>query len=266
MTMIDSVQHVRVKTGDYRLPQRRSLPANPFVNLSLAALIQQHRFQPDHTAIMGVCDDGLPILVDWTNPRPGSFLIGGSNQDGVTQLLQLAAISTLAHTPHRQLEILVLSGQPEKWTHFERFPGEPNLVIIPAYEREAGAAILRCSRMLDQRMNGRRPSELMLILIDDLTTFSRSDFDVQIGLQYVARQGPHNQMWTLAGIDAGLAQECDRFLPSFQTRILGQIADPFQAGWLANRQAPDTAQFHPSQQFCVCIRDQWVNFWLPGQA
>jgi len=90
--------------------------------------IQPRRFQPDHTAIMGVCDDGLPILVDWTNPRPGSFLIGGSNQDGVTQLLQLAAISTLAHTPHRQLEILVLSGQPEKWTHFERFPGEPNLV------------------------------------------------------------------------------------------------------------------------------------------
>lgn len=264
--MIDSAQLVRVKTREFTQPEKWVRPDNPFAGLSLASLIQQHRFQPDHTAILGICEDGLPILVDWTNPRPGSFLVGGSNQVGMTRLLQLAAISTLAHTPQSQLEILILSGQPEQWASFQRFPGEPNLTIIPAYEREAGAAILGCSRMLDQRMNGRRHSDLMLILIDDLAYFSRSDFDVQIGLQWIARQGPQYQMWMLAGIDAGLVQECDRFLPSFQTRILGQIADPFQAGWLANRQVPDTANFHISQQFCVRIHDQWVNFWLPGQA
>jgi hypothetical protein len=188
------------------------------------------------------------------------------NLDGVTQLLQLAAITTLSHTPHSQLEILILSAQPEKWMLFQRFPGEPNLRIIPAYEREAGQAVLNCSRILDQRMTGRRQTELMLILIDDLVYFSRSDFDVQISLQWIARQGPQFQMWTLAGIHASQAQECDRFLPSFQTRILGQIADPFQAGWVANRPAPDTSQYHPTQQFCVRIRDQWVDFWLPGQA
>ena len=267
MTLTEPTQLLkRVRSGDYLQAQDRSLPVNPFSDISLTSLIRQHRFQPDQTAILGICEDGLPILVDWTDPRPGSFLASGMNLDGVTQLLQLAAITTLSHTPHSQLEILILSAQPEKWMLFQRFPGEPNLRIIPAYEREAGQAVLNCSRILDQRMTGRRQTELMLILIDDLVYFSRSDFDVQISLQWIARQGPQFQMWTLAGIHASQAQECDRFLPSFQTRILGQITDPFQAGWVANRPAPDTSQYHPSQQFCVRIRDQWVDFWLPGQA
>lgn len=267
MTIMESVRlQEQIETGVDRNRNLGSVPENPFAHVTAQSIIQQHRFLPDHTAILGLCEDGLPVMVDWLDPRPGSFLIGGTNLDGITQLLQLATITTMARTMKSEMAILILSSRPENWSSFQKFPGSPEITIQPIYERKAGDAILRCSRQLDQRMNGRTRSILQLVIVDNLAYLNHVDFDVQVNFRWFARQGPDFKMWTIAGIDSSQTQDCDSFLPSFQTRILGQTNDPFQADWLANGPAPDTTWFHPRQQFAVRIRHNWMNFWLPGQV
>lgn len=239
---------------------------NPFANLSIEGLLQQHRYLPDITAILGICEDGLPILLDLTDPKPGSILVGGSNLIGVKHLFELAMISALANSTSQDVEILVVTRVPEEWKVFKSFPGQPKIDILPVYDRISGEAILRLCRILDERMTGRPSDTVQLLIVDDLNALNFVDYDVQVNFQWLAKEGPYYQVWTMAGIEAENIQTSDRFLSSFQTRILGQIDDSFQAGWLANARPPDIAAFHPTQQFTTRINHNWMNFWLPGQA
>lgn len=261
------------------LPQikRRNTPAlhfrvaedaqsrNPFAALSLEGLLAKHPYLPDLTAMLGICEDGLPVLLDLTDPKPGSILIGATQLDGVRQLLQLVLFSTLMRTPANELEVLVVTGEPDQWQPFERFGSQHQLEILPVFERSAGEAILHLGRLLDQRRTGRARGNVRLVLVDDLDALTRQDFDVQLNFDWLAKEGPHYQMWALAGLQADRVEQNDRRLLSFRTRVLGQVDDPFHATWLAGARPPETGLFHPTQQFSVRINQNWMNFWLPGR-
>lgn len=239
---------------------------NPFAKLSIERLLQQHRYLPDLTAILGICEDGLPVLLELSNPRPGSVLVGGSQLTGSKRLFELAMISILAKSTPHDVEILVVTRDPEDWKVFKNFPGQPNIEFLPVYDRTSGAAIFRLCNKLEERMTGRPSATVQVLIVDDLNALNFVDYDVQTNFQWLAKEGPQYQVWTFAGIEAENIQTSDRFLSSFQTRILGQIHDSFAAGWLANARPPDVATFHPTQQFTTRVNQNWLNFWLPGQA
>lgn len=238
---------------------------NPFEQLSFADLFRQHPFLPDRTAILGVCEDGLPVLLDFTDPKPGSLLVGSSDFAGIRKLLQLAVFSTLARTPPADIEIHILSNDPDHWLSFPDVGQYDRYEVIPAYDRAAGASILQTGNHLEQRLYGRTGEGIELLVVDDLNAISRSDYDVQSNFEWLTREGPRHQIWILAGLQAGQIEQNDRFLAPFQTRVLGQVDDPACAVWLANARPPDTTQFHPTQQFSVRINRNWMNFWLPGR-
>ncbi len=239
--------------------------ANPFAALSLEDILERNPYLPDLTAVLGVCEDGLPVLLDFNDPNPGAVLVGGSHLEGVTRMLQMTLLSALRSTPARDLEVLVVSRDPAAWQGFRGLSRKQALEILPIYDRASGSAILRFSRILDQRMNGRSHGAVHLLVVDDVHLLNQVDFDVQINFQWYAKEGAHHQMWTLGGIQAENAEQSDRFLTGFQTRVLGAVDDAFSAAWLANSRPPDTSAFHPTQQFCVRVKRNWLNFWLPGR-
>ncbi len=239
---------------------------NPFAALGFDDLLAQHPFLPDLTAILGICEDRLPVLLDLTDPKPGSVLIGATHLEGARGLLQLALFSTLVRTPGRGLEVLVLTSDPEGWQPFERLASKHHLEIRPIFERAAGEAILHFGRLLDQRRNGRAQGSVRLMLVDDLNALNHLDFDVQLNFDWLAKEGPQYQTWALAGLQADRVEQNDRHLSAFRTRVLGQIDDPFHATWLAGARPPQTGLFHPTQQFSVRINQNWMNFWLPGHS
>ncbi|GAP15421.1 hypothetical protein LARV_03207 [Longilinea arvoryzae] len=239
--------------------------ANPFATLSLEEILQRHPYLPESTAVLGVCEDGLPILLDLTDPNPGSVLVGSTHIEGSTRLLQTALLSTLICTTANDLNILVVSRDPSAWQPFQALAGQHILEILPVFDRASGPAILRFSRILDQRMNGRTRGGIHLLLVDDIDYLNRVDFDVQINFQWFAKEGARHRMWTLAAIQPEKVEQNDPFIGAFRTRILGYVNDPFHSTWLANTRPPDTGSFHPTQQFCVRIQRNWMNFWLPGR-
>lgn len=238
---------------------------NPFASLSFDDLLHGHPYLPDLTAILGVCEDGLPVLLDFTDPKPGSLLVGSAHVDGVRRLLQLALFSTLARTPSAEIDVRVLSSEPDQWRAFPGIAGFSQPEVLSLYDRSAGAVILQYARHLEQRMYGRTRDGIELLVVDDLNAINRADYDVQSNFEWLAREGPRHRIWTLTGLNAYQVGQNDRYLASFQTRILGQVDDPACAIWLANARPPDTPALHPTQQFCVRINRSWLNFWLPGR-
>lgn len=265
MSTLTLTQFNRKRIEAPRIPLALVDEENPFENLTIAGLMQKHRHLPDLTAILGVCEDGLPILLDFTDSKPGSVVVGSSQLYGAKQLIELAMISVLANSPAHEVEIFVVTREPEKWSSFKTFPGNPTIEIHPVYDRNSGAEIYRLCKILDERMAGRPREVVELLIVDDLNAMNFVDFDVQLNFKWLAKAGPEYRMWTIAGIEAENVQSCDHFLTSFQTRILGQIDDSFQAGWLANAPPPNVKAFHPTQQFTTRVNQNWMTFWLPGQ-
>lgn len=239
--------------------------ANPFAALSFAEYLNRHPYLPENSVVFGICDDGLPVLLDLQDPAPGSVLISSSHLEGVIHILQMALFSTLTRTNSGELSILVISRDPDNWQPFQKLAGRHRLEILPVYDRVSASAILHFSRILDQRTNGRSRGNLHLLIVDDIDYLNRLDFDALINFQWFAKEGAQYQMRTLAGIQAERVEENDRFLSSFRTRVIGYVSDPFHATWLANARPPDTTAFHPTEQFCVRINRSWMNFWLPGR-
>lgn len=239
---------------------------NPFESLSIMYLLKQYRNIPDRTAILGVCDDGLPVLLDLADPTPGSLVIASAELTGVKQLLDLALITTLSRSTRQDVEVLIVTRAPEEWEVFRQYPGGHQVDILPVYERRSGSAILNLCKDLDQRMNGRSDDIIKLFILDDLNQINHIGFDVRINFQWLVKEGPGFGIWTMAGVAEENVQRSDRYLSSFQTRILGRFEDSFQAGWFANARPPETSSFHPTQQFTTRIKRNWMNFWLPGQT
>ncbi|HWQ04482.1 MAG TPA: hypothetical protein VN452_03925 [Longilinea sp.] len=247
-----------------RVPQPGQV-TNPFARLSLDGLLNQNPFLPEKTAILGVCDDGLPVLLDFTDPKPGSILVSGTHLDGPRQVLQLALSSALLRTFSFDMDVLVVSQDPSVWQSTLRINGNHHLEVMPIYDRLSGAAILHLSRLLEQRMNGRSQVETSLLLIDDVHSVGQLDLDVQINLQWLIDQGPQYGIWSLGGMSANRMEEFDSFVSSFRTRILGQIDEPDRSARLANVRSMDTSKYHPTQQYCVQVNQNWMKFWLPGR-
>ncbi len=239
--------------------------ANPYASLTLEEILDRNPYLPVLSAVLGICDDGLPVLLDLADPNPRSVLVGSSHPEGGRRLLATALRSILIRKQTEDLDILIVSRDPDVWQPFQSLAGTHALKILPVYDRISGSAILRYSRILDERMNGLSHGGFHILLVDDLDYLRQVDFDVQINFQWFAKEGARYRMWTLAGIQAEKVEENDRFLGSFQTRILGQISDPFYSGWLADARPPNTRDFHLTEQFCVRIRRNWMNFWLPGR-
>lgn len=244
---------------------RQNQVANPFARLSIEGFLNQHPYLPEETAIFGICEDGLPVLLDFTDPMPGSVLVAGTHLEGSRQLLQLALSSTLRRTLSHDLKILVVSQDPSAWQSMFRNTGRHQLEILPIFDRLSGAAILHLSRTLEQRMNGRSHGETSLLFINDLHVVSQLDLDVQMNLQWLIDQGPQYGIWSLADVAAKDIEKIDSFVTSFRTRILGQVDEPGLSARLANVRSIDTSKYHPTQQFCVRVNQNWMNFWLPGQ-
>jgi hypothetical protein len=76
-------------------PNRISSTHNSSKGQSLYQLIEQHPDLPLQSAILGQCEDGLPMLLDMSDPTPGAVIAIGDEREEQLELLR-TAVSSLA--------------------------------------------------------------------------------------------------------------------------------------------------------------------------
>ncbi len=121
---------------------------------------------PPVTAILGLADDGAPLLIRLPSPDVAHVLVAGTTGSGKTALLQAMILSLAMTNPTRDLALVLVDP---KRRAFGLFEGLPHLVrpVIWRVE-ETVEALQSLVRLMERRESGETDWPHVVLVIDEL--------------------------------------------------------------------------------------------------
>ena len=212
---------------------------------------------PGGSLLLGLAEDGLPVLLDLYDPAPGPLLVAGDGGSGKTAFLQSLARAAGLQDPG-DIQFGVVTPFPEEWTTLETLPH--CLGIWPAYHPSA-------QRFLSQLVNwaGTLPEtrQAILLLFDGFDLLSASDFQSRQDLRWLLLYGPEHQVWPVVTVNPARLARLQSWLDYFHTRVLGQVKQSHNARMLSDGMQGALANLLPGAQFGLSQPGSWLKFWLP---
>jgi len=239
-------------------PDVRALPQLP----SLEEALDQQAGLPAGSLLLGVCEDGLPLVLDLTDPSSGAFLIAGDS--GFDSSALLHSILTAAHKGNRTKDVVLhlISPHADDLLYFHQMPNfkisyEPHRPEIRIVLEEMVNLVIK-----RQRTKERLPAHLLAI--DGLDLLKQSlDAQSKLRLDWLIREGPQVGLWIFATIEATyIAEQMTPTLELFSSRILGRISQPNLASYLSGLSRSYLSDLYPGMEFFVRTSGQSFNIWM----
>ena len=214
---------------------------------------------PAYSTVLGICEDGLPLVLDLNDPNPGAILISGRMHTGKTQLLRSILFSACSSNNAEKLYFYLITPDPGHHQDLKRF--DQCYGIFSAYDKATCELIVEMSALVEQRKSGRHLGVKCLIAIENLYEFIKhQDFDVINHLKWLFRCGSSNGIWLVSTMEAERAK-------LLEPGLLKEQKTHIQSGserWIL----PDTTSDHKLhthlQSYRTMIGNEWVEFWLPS--
>ncbi len=229
---------------------------------TLAGLLESLTEPPLYATLLGACEDGLPFLIDLTNPAPGAILATADAAGGKTRLLRSVLHSACQLNEPEQLSFNVIARQPDEYQDLNEM--DQCQAILPVEEQAIPELIAELVATAEGRKRNGPQDPAMLLVIDDLASLlTFLDEPTYSRLYWLIRHGPRYQVWTLAALSAEQAGELDpRFLSAFRTRLFGYMHDEALAQRLASDDGLATRALEIGRQFYVPYGGEWLRFWI----
>ena len=214
---------------------------------------------PDYSTVLGICEDGLPLVLDLNDPKPGAILILGQQQTGKGRLLRSILYSACTTNSTDQLYFYLITPDPANHHDLGRL--QHCYGVFSSYDKTACELIVELSALAEQRKSGRHLGVKCILAIDNLyELIKHQDFDVVNHLKWLYRFGASNGIWLVSTIETERTKLIEQELLSEQkTHIL--TGDPHLRLAETNHN-PGSAGF--TQSYHTQIGSQWVDFWLPS--
>jgi len=234
--------------------QPAPMPAPPALNIVLAEIGPL----PREALFLGVASDGLPVLLNLYDPIPGPLLVVGEAGAGKTAFLKsIAHPLSQTHTPE-ELQYGVLTGHPDEWDDVRNTKHRMGVFDI----NQQGAQDFMLS--IASWAHGSRDSKRsVLMLIDDLESIARLDFDALQNFRWLLARGPSRRVWPIITLNAERYGQVISWIPLFRTRIFGRIRNERVAEILSGDKASRLDKLEAPIQFSLRENEKWVNFWVP---
>ncbi len=227
---------------------------------SLEALLEQLGETAPYSVTLGVCEDGLPFLLDLTNPAPGALLVAGDQGCGKTRLLRSVLASAVYLNNPDDVAYYLVVNDPEEY--FDLAQSDHCQQLSTVNEDGLSELVMELVEMVEQRRRGKFLDSAILLAIDDLAScLEFIDEETYSRLYWLIRHGPRSRIWTLATLSAQKAAGIDpRFLSAFRTRLVGHVANRRQASTLSGDDRLDTRRLESGYEFSVPYGEEWVRF------
>lgn len=229
---------------------------------SLEALLEQTGELSAYSAILGLCEDGLPFLLDLTNPAPGALLVVGDQQSGKTRLLSSLLASTCYLNLPDQVAFYLIVRYPQQY----RLLGEADhcQALHAADASTLGELIEELAQTVEERRRSGPEEPIIILAIDDLHACLQAlDEAAYSRLYWLIRHGPRSRVWTIAAYSTQDASRIDpRFLAAFRTRLMGSVQDRKLAAALSGDERLNTRRLQKGYEFCVPYGQEWSHFWI----
>jgi NACHT domain len=212
---------------------------------------------PGGSLLLGLAEDGLPVLLDLYDPAPGPLLVAGDGGSGKTEFLQSLARASGLQDPG-DIQFGVLTPFPEEWSALETRPN--CLGVWPAYHPSATSFLAQLVNWAEALPDTR---QAVLLFLDGFDLMAGNDLQSQPDLRWLLINGPKHQVWPVVTLNPARLAHLRPWLEFFHTRVFGQVKQFHNTRLLVDDPELDPADLLPGIQFELSRSDGWLKFWLP---
>lgn len=184
---------------------------------------------PPATAVLGLDQEGVPLLLRLPSPNVAHVLIAGTTGSGKTALLRTIVASLALHNRQRDVQFVLVDPKGRGFVPFE---GLPHLLVPVVSRAEAAADVLaRLVEEMERRDHEGRSEPRLVLALDELadlvqTTGARFERQLLRLMQRGREAGIHVVACTqkpAAAVIGGLVKS------NFPVRLVGAVASPEDA-------------------------------------
>ncbi len=159
-----SVSDVRMyrKDGAIRIEVPRSRPSI----VRLLPLVRSLPKLPPLSAVLGVDEEGVPLLLRLPSPDVAHMLVAGTTGSGKTALLRSILLSLAMHNPQRTLQMVLIDPKRRGFGALSELPHLIQPVIAEA--DDAIETLQDLVSQMERRDQEKRNSPALVVVIDEL--------------------------------------------------------------------------------------------------
>ncbi len=236
--------------------------------ISMDTMLHQRQGFTRGSVIIGVCEDGLPFILNLHNDPPASILIAGDPGSGKTRLLRAILASAVAINRPEDVRFCIASPAPQEYA--DLFHTAHCTDLVRSRSSEARKLVNQLLELADRRKYRDDHGPALLLVIDDLADFVHGlDEPTYWGFEWLVRIGAQVRIWVIAAQSSASMSWLDNdLLESFPLHILGNLASQHDLLALTGNAYLNLQPLVQGRQFYVPCDDTWLRIWLcePGKG
>jgi hypothetical protein len=216
---------------------------------------------PAYSTVLGICEDGLPLVLDLNDPNPGAILISGGRDTGKSQLLRSILSSACATNTVDQLYFYLITPSPGNQSDLNNY--SQCYGILSSYDKATCELIVELAALVEQRKSGRLLGVKCILAIDNLyELIKHQDFDVINHLKWLYRFGASNGVWLISTLESERSNLIEpELLTEQKTRIISG-----SERWILTDSNSALPMKDHLRSYRTRIGNDWVDFWLPSSG
>lgn len=229
----------------------------------LDEVIEQIRPLPPNSALLGVCEDEVPLILDLNNPSPGAILAIGDNRFGNQQFLRSLLLSASMLNDQQDINIHLVSPNARAYPHLTR---QPHFIqAFNSHEMASWVLVEEFVRLGRERQKGVKAYPMQVLAIDEIDLLVQ-DFEDELitGFQWLIEAGPELNIWVVATLSSNhVRRELKPFLKLFGTKVYGRIESPIVSAQLAGRPFLDLSNHFPGVECTIRSAGEDIDILIP---
>jgi S-DNA-T family DNA segregation ATPase FtsK/SpoIIIE len=158
--------------------------------VKLSNLLDQLGEMPRYTAVLGLSEDGAPLLARLASPDVGHLLIAGTTGSGKTSLAQSIVLSLCEHHRPHELGLIVLDPKRRERDPFARMIHKHLLQPIAHTREEVTGAVNKVLDVMERRSVDTEPTPRIVVYADELADLCQmGGEDLILSLTRIAQRG-----------------------------------------------------------------------------
>jgi hypothetical protein len=229
---------------------------------SMDSLLQQRQGFTRGSVIIGICEDGLPFILNLHSDPPASILVAGDPGSGKTRLLRsILASATIINQPE-DVRFFIASPKPQAFAdlvHTAHCAGS-----VRSRSSEARMVVNHLLELADRRQYRDDHGPALLFVIDDLADFVHGlDEPTYWGFEWLVRIGAQVRIWVIAAQSSASMSWVDNdLLESFPLHVLGNLASQHDLLAFTGNAYLNLQPLVQGRQFYVPCDDTWLRIWI----